>query len=101
FARASRRALAESAFEEADAFATRALEGESTGAKGAEALLLRAEARRALGRTAEMLADATAARSLAEEHPALLIGALSRLGDALHVHGELAAADATLRGVLE
>jgi tetratricopeptide (TPR) repeat protein len=101
FVRAAATALAESAFEEAERYATRALDAGPDGDVAIEALLLRAEARRALGRSDAMLEDARAARSRAETDPALQIRALSTMAEALHLVGDLDAADATLRAVLE
>ncbi|MEI8258905.1 MAG: hypothetical protein WCJ30_24820, partial [Deltaproteobacteria bacterium] len=101
FARAAATALAESAFEEAERYATRALDAGPDPAVAVETLLLRAEARRALGRSDAMLEDARKAHALAGANPALQISALSRMAEALHLVGDLDAADATLRAVLE
>ncbi len=101
FARAAATALAESAFDEAERYATRAIDAGPEPAVAVETYLLRAEARRALGRSDAMLADAREARALAGNNPALQIRALSRMAEALHLVGDLEAADATLRAVLE
>ncbi len=101
FARAAANALAESAYESADTYATRALDCSPPREVAIEMLLLRAEARRALGRSAEMLADARSAESMTRGDPSMEIEARSRVAQALGLLGSLDEAEEILRSVLE